>query len=207
MMKRWISLLILAGLFLVLAGTASALTTKPVMPEMLHDLVAGKTFKARMEGYATDEEMKDVTLYFSVYEQESYPADEVEKLAAGDTIVIGGEEFAIRKIETDETGYKVTGPWYTIYLSKNDKGLYTAITDTENRFYKNVFAIEVPAASSLRFLDWSDPEAEAPVKMTCKDLLTRYMNNEIHSTEDNTEITFDADGNLTEVIYRYSPWN
>ena len=71
MMKRWISLLILAGLFLVLAGTASALTTKPVMPEMLHDLVAGKTFKARMEGYATDEEMKDVTLYFSVYEQES----------------------------------------------------------------------------------------------------------------------------------------
>lgn len=207
MMKRWISLWILAGLFLVLAGTASALTTKPVMPEMLHDLVAGKTFKARMEGYATDEEMKDVTLYFSVYEQESYPADEVEKLAAGDTIVIGGEEFAIRKIETDETGYKVTGPWYTIYLSKNDKGLYTAITDTENRFYKNVFRFEVQAAPDFKFLDSGDPEAEKPVELTIKELIDRYSNEQLNSSEENTVITFDDVGMVKQLEYLYTPWN
>lgn len=206
MMKRWISLLILAGLFLVLAGTASALTTKPVMPELLHDLVAGKTFKARMEGYATDEEMKNVTLYFSVYEQESYLADEVESLAVGDTIVIGGDDFVIRKIETDETGYKMTG-LYTIYLSKNDKGLYTAITDTENRFYKNVFSFEVQAAPDFKFLDSGDPEAEKPVELTIKELIDRYSDEQLNSMEENTVITFDDDGLVKQLEYLYTPWN
>ena len=206
MMKRWISLLILAGLFLVLAGTASALTTKPVMPELLHDLVAGKTFKARMEGYATDEEMKNVTLYFSVYEQESYLADEVENLAVGDTIVIGGDDFVIRKIETDETGYKMTG-LYTIYLSKNDKGLYTAITDTENRFYKNVFRFEVQAAPDFKFLDSGDPEAEKPVELTIKELIDRYSNEQLNSSEENTVITFDDAGMVKQLEYLYTPWN
>ena len=206
MMKRLISLLILAGLFLALAGTASALTTKPVMPEMLHDLVAGKTFKARMEGYATDEEMKNVTLYFSVYEQESYLADEVENLAVGDTIVIGGDDFVIRKIETDETGYKMTG-LYTIYLSKNDKGLYTAITDTENRFYKNVFSFEVQAAPDFKFLDSGDPEAEKPVELTIKELIDRYSDEQLNSMEENTVITFDDDGLVKQLEYLYTPWN
>ncbi|MBO5534072.1 MAG: hypothetical protein J6B53_01535 [Clostridia bacterium] len=206
MMKRWISLLILAGLFLVLAGTASALTSKPVMPELLHDLVAGKTFKARMEGYATDEEMKNVTLYFSVYEQESYLADEVENLAVGDTIVIGGDDFVIRKIETDETGYKMTG-LYTIYLSKNDKGMYTAITDTENRFYKNVFSFEVQAAPDFKFLDSGDPEAEKPVELTIKELIDRYSDEQLNSMEENTVITFDDDGLVKQLEYLYTPWN
>lgn len=206
MMKRLISLLILAGLFLVLAGTASALTTKPVMPEMLHDLVAGKTFKARMEGYATDEEMKNVTLYFSVYEQESYLADEVENLAVGDTIVVGGDDFVIQKIETDETGYKMTG-LYTIYLSKNDKGLYTAITDTENRFYKNVFSFEVQAAPDFKFLDSGDPEAEKPVELTIKELIDRYSDEQLNSMEENTVITFDDDGLVKQLEYLYTPWN
>lgn len=206
MMKRLISLLILAGLFLVLAGTASALTTKPVMPELLHDLVAGKTFKARMEGYATDEEMKNVTLYFSVYEQESYLADEVENLAVGDTIVIGGDDFVIQKIETDETGYKMTG-LYTIYLSKNDKGLYTAITDTENRFYKNVFSFEVQAAPDFKFLDSGDPEAEKPVELTIKELIDRYSDEQLNSMEENTVITFDDDGLVKQLEYLYTPWN
>ena len=206
MMKRLISLLILAGLFLALAGTASALTTKPVMPEMLHDLVAGKTFKARMEGYATDEEMKNVTLYFSVYEQESYLADEVENLAVGDTIVVGGDDFVIQKIETDETGYKMTG-LYTIYLSKNDKGLYTAITDTENRFYKNVFSFEVQAAPDFKFLDSGDPEAEKPVELTIKELIDRYSDEQLNSMEENTVITFDDDGLVKQLEYLYTPWN
>lgn len=206
-MKKTLWFLMMTCMLLMTVTAASAQTAAPVIPELLRDLVAGKTFIARMEGYASDEEMEHGTLYFQVCEQESYKPEEIEALQAGDTILIGGAPFVIKEIKQDEFGYEFTGESYTIFLSKNEKGLYNAVTDTENRFYKNVFAIEVPAASSLRFLDWSDPEAEAPVKMTCKDLLTRYMNNEIHSKEDNTEITFDADGNLTEVIYRYSPWN
>ena len=206
-MKKTLYILMMICMLLMTVTAASAQTAAPVIPGLLRDVVAGKTFIARMEGYICDEEMEHFTLYFQICEQESYKPEEIETLQVGDTILIGGDPFEIKEIGQDEFGYKFTGESYEIFLSKNKKNLYNAVTDTENRFYKNVFAIEVPAPAGLRFLDWSDPEAEAPVELTCKDLVTRYMNDEIHSTEDNTEITFDTDGNLVEVIYRYSPWN
>ena len=43
--------------------------------------------------------------------------------------------------------------------------------------------------------------------MTLKDLVTMRMNDEIFSSEDNTEITFDENGRLIEIVYRYTPWN
>ena len=91
--------------------------------------------------------------------------------------------------------------------TKNDDGAYYAVTDTESRFYKNVFAVDVPAAHEFRFLDWCDPEADAPTELSLKEMLTRYSNDEIHSTEDNTEVTFDENGRVTQIIYRYPPWN
>ena len=206
-MKKLVCVLTLICLLLVSLSAASAQTVEPLMPERLRELVAGKTFIARMEGLFIDEEMEYVTLFFQVCEQETYPAAEVEALQVGDIIVIGGDPFEIKKISQDENGYEMTGEYYSIYLYKNDEGFYYAVTDTENRFYKNVFAFEIPAPATLRFLDWSDPDAEAPTVLTVKDLVNKYMNEEIHSTEDNTEITFDADGNLSEIVYRYSPWN
>ena len=195
---------------LLVSLTAGALpeTVKPVMPEKLRSLVAGKTFfNTRLEGCTYDENMENALLTFQICEQESYEADAVKTLQAGDTIVIGGDEFVIKDIKQDEFGYELTGELYTVFLYENEDGLFNAVSDTENRFYKKLFAIEVPAASDLRFLDWSDPEAEEPVVLTLKHLLTRYANEEIFSSEDNTEIIFDEDGNLTDVVYRYSPWN
>ena len=211
-MKKSVSLLLLLAMLLSVCSVASAETApaqkvKPVMPERLRELVAGKTFTARWDGYACDEEIENVTLYFQVCEQETYTAEEVEALQAGDVIVIGGDEFVVKAIEQDEFGYNVTGLWYSIFLYKGDNGLYKAVTDTENRFYTNLFAFEVPAPTDLRFLNWSDPEAEAPVEMTLKDLVTMRMNDEIFSSEDNTEITFDENGRLIEIVYRYTPWN
>ncbi|MBQ9009507.1 MAG: hypothetical protein IJ088_09285 [Clostridia bacterium] len=206
-MKKWIVMLALAGLLLGLMGSASALTTKPVMPQMLHDLVAGKTFKARMDGYVTNEDRTKVTLSFTVCEQESYLAEEVERLTVGDTLVIGGEDFVIMQMEPDETGYKLTGEGYSVYLINNGKGIYTAITDTENRFYKTVFSIEVPVTDGFRFLDYGNPEATEPTELSVTDLLDRYSGEQMTSTEENTVIVFDADGNLNRVEYHYTPWN
>ena len=150
---------------------------------------------------------RSVTLNFQICEQETYTAEAIEALAAGDVLVAGGEDFAVKAVKTDEYGIGLTGEWYSLFLYKNEDGLYTAVTDTENRFYKNLFGIEVPAPKDLRFVDWSDPEAEEPTVLTLKDLMTRAMNDEINSSADNTEITFDAEGRLSEVVYRYSPWN
>ncbi len=44
------------------------------------------------------------------------------------------------------------------------------------------------------------PEAEAPAGLTLKGPLTRPPDEDIHFTEDNTEITFDEEGNLTVVL-------
>ncbi|MDO5327439.1 MAG: hypothetical protein Q4G00_12060 [Clostridia bacterium] len=207
-MKKTISVLVLICVLLVsLTVSASAQTVAPVFPEALRQLVAGKTFIASANGFVCNEEMDHVTLYFQICEQESYTAEEVEALQPGDTIIVGGEEFKIKEIKQDEFGYEFVGELYAIFVTKNEKGLYNAVTDTENRFYRNLFAIEVPAPSDMVFLDWSDPEAEAPTELTLKDYVNRYMNDEINSTPDNTEITFDENGNLTAVTYRYSPWN
>jgi len=207
-MKKTISVLALICVLLVsLTVPASAQTVAPVFPEALPQLVAGKTFIAYANGFACDEEMEHVTLYFQICEQESYAAEEVEALQPGDTILVGEAEFEIKEIKQDEFGYEFISDSYSIFVSKNEDGLYNAVTDTENRFYRNLFAIEVPAPSNMVFLDWSDPEAEAPTELTLKDYVNRYINDEINSTPDNTEITFDENGNLTTVTYRYSPWN
>ena len=195
-------------LLTIVSLAASAQTVEPVIPDALISLVAGKTFVARMTGFAGDEKMEHVTLSIQLSEQETYKAEEVEALQAGDVICIGGDAFEIKEIKLDEYGdYVATGEEYTIYLSKDENGMYCAVTDTENRFYAKIAEIDVPAAENMRFLDWSDPEAEEPVELTLKDLLTRYLNNEIFSMEYNTEITFDDNGNVSQLIYRYSPWN
>lgn len=207
-MKKTICILTLICMLLsCFAVTASAETVQPLMPDILRELLAGKTFIAQMDGYSSDEAMEHVTLFWQICEQEEYPAEEVEALAVGDTILVGGDSFEIKEISQDEFGYQLNSEYYTIFAYKNDEGKYTIVTDTENRFYATVVSIEVPAPADLRFVDWSDPEAEAPTELTLKDLVTRYENNEIHSIPDNTQITFDADGKLVEVKYTYSPWN
>lgn len=207
-MKKTVrALALVCVLLMAMTAAVSAQTVEPVMPEMLRSVLAGKTFVARMDGYACDEAFEHVTLNFQICEQETYTAEAIEALAAGDVLVAGGEEFAVKAVKTDEYGIELTGEWYSLFLYKNEDGLYTAVTDTENRFYKNLFGIEVPAPKDLRFVDWSDPEAEEPTVLTLKDLMTRAMNDEINSTADNTEITFDAEGRLSELVYRYSPWN
>ena len=197
----------LTGILLLLAGTASAQTAKPVMPEILHDLLAGKTFRARMEDCFPDDDMNSVRFSFMICEQESYRAEDVESLTAGDTIVLGKEHFVIKAMEQDETGYILTGENDTVYLIKNDREMYNALTDTENRFYKALFSVETVAAPAFRFFDYSDPEAEKPTELTIKDLLERYRNDIIVSTEENTVISFDNDGNLIRLEYHYTPWN
>ena len=207
MKKTLIALFLISALLISLTAGAYADTVEPIVPEALRSLVAGKTFTAFIDGFASDEDMEKATLYLQICEQETYVADEIESLEAGDILQTGSDEFLIKAISQDEFGYELTGEYNTLYLYKNEAGYYYAVTETENRFYKNLFLIEVRADSTLRFMDWSDPEADDPTELTLKDLLTRYLNEEIHSFADNTEVTFDENGHLSEILYRYTPWN
>jgi len=207
MKNRLWALALICALLMAMTAAASADTVKPVGSELQRSVLAGKTFIGRMEGYVSDEEMEHATLYFQICEPENYAAQEVEALKAGDVIVVGGDNFEIKEVKQDENGYELVGEYYTVFAYKNEDGAYYLVTDTENRFYKDVFGFGVTVPEDFKFLDWSDPEAEQPTELTLHDLLVKYSNEEIHSTEDNTEFSFDENGALTQVVYRYSPWN
>ena len=195
---------------LLLCAAACAQTVEPVVPEALRTLLAGKTFKARMDGYGWGtEDMSDAKIVWQICERETYPAEAVEALKEGDTLVVGGDRFVIKTIEQQDWGYDLTSVdgWYDLTLTKNEDGRYWAITDTENSFYTNLFQVEVPVPEDMQFLDQSDPEAEEPTVLTVKDLLERAMNEELHLDETNTTITFDEEGRLMSVHYTYAPWN
>ena len=204
-MKKMIcALTVICMLLVSLTAAAFAQTVKPTVPETLRNLVAGKTLIGRLTGMYTDD-AGNAAFTCQISEQETFKAEEIEALQAGDTLVVGGESFLIKEIKQDEFGYEAKGEDYTLFLSKNEDGQYVAVTDTENRFYRTLFTVEVPASSALRFLDWSDPEAEAPTELTLKDLVERYA--DLNSLEDNTEFTFDENAQLIQFTYRYSPWN
>ena len=97
-MKKTICILTLICMLLsCFAVTASAETVQPLMPDILRELLAGKTFIAQMDGYSSDEAMEHVTLFWQICEQEEYTAEEVEALAVGDTILVGGDSFEIKE--------------------------------------------------------------------------------------------------------------
>ena len=56
------------------------------------------------------------------------------------------------------------------------------------------------------FRDFSDPEAEEPTDRTLNDFL-KMVSEEVSFNEDNTEITFDENGHLAVLLYKYTPWN
>ena len=70
-----------------------------------------------------------------------------------------------------------------------------------------MFRFEVQAAPDFKFLDSGDPEAEKPVELTIKELIDRYSNEQLNSSEENTVITFDDAGMVKQLEYLYTPWN
>ena len=191
-----------------LTVSASAQTVEPLMPELLRQVLAGKTFTARMDSYFFDESMEHIILGFQICEKETYPAEAIEALKPGDTILVGGEEFLIKEFKQEDFGYEAVGETYSIILTKNDAGLYTAISDTETSFFKNLFLIEADVGGSdFRFVDASAGDDVPPTVLNVQEMVKKLSNGEIHSNEDNTKITFDENGKLVEFLYTYSPWN
>ena len=202
---------LLFALMLCLSVTASAQTAEPVPSELLKRMVAGETFTARLMGCNWSSDGNEITLAWLLCEREVYPAEVVEALQPGDQIVAGGVSYPVYSVSADEWGFFINEgnqqDANVLILTKNDNGDYTATNETDNPFWLGVVTVEVKAAPQLLYLDWSDPEAEQPVALTLEDMINRVNSGEIFLDENNTEITFDAEGNLESVLQRYSPWH
>ena len=201
---------LVCALVLCMSAAAAAQTAEPAPSELLKKMVAGQTFTARLTGYGWGGG-DVIELTWLLCEREKYSAEEIEALQPGDQIVAGGTSYPVHTIIADEWGFFInegdSQGADVLILTKNDSGEYTATNETDNPFWLGTVTVEVLANPDAPYLDWSNPEAEQPVALTLKDMIERVSNDAIFLDENNTEITFDAEGNLESVLQRYSPWN
>ncbi|MBR6185084.1 MAG: hypothetical protein IKQ41_02380 [Clostridia bacterium] len=212
-MKKLISMM--AVLLLVcLAVNACAMTiVKPDASGTLKALLGGKTYNARISGwgsYGEDEDAK-FTISITVCEEDRFDASAIENLQAGDAILFGnGTVAVVTEVTPDETetGFIVKGSDFDAYsFCKLEDGSYAAVTEYEYPFWTDIFTVEVPLEKDIRFLDWSDPEnLDAPVALGLDELLDHLINGTVFSPY-NTQVSFDENGRLIELLYTYSPWN
>ena len=184
---------------------------RPIIPETLRSLIGGKTFEAevvRKECYGEDEDAVWM-ITVTAAEESRFAAEDIENLKEGDILAFApGNAVRIMEKTADEFGFRVKGGDSDEYsLTKTEDGNYVARTETDNMFYFNLFTITLPLDKGVRFLDWSDPEnLEAPVEKGYDELLDLLLKDTNFSPY-NTKVTFDENGNLTEFLYTYSPWN
>ncbi len=210
MKKKSFALLLAAMLAFALA--AGAETLRPEMSVLLRELVAGKTFRnVRLTGCVMEDGAGRATLTFALCERERFPAAQVEALVPGDTIVAGGDIYTVRSVMDDEWGRIVNegdpDEGCLIFDRHEEDGVYTATTDTDNPMWQTAVSITCEADGSLVYLDFSDPEDDEPIVLGFGELMRRIENEEIFLDENNTTITFDENGKLTELLQTYSPWN
>ena len=200
----------LAALLLCLAFCASAETVTSLPSADLASFLAGRTFTVRASGFAMMEGADHATLSFTVCEREIFDAASVEALAPGDEIeAADGQIFQVTSVRADEYGLILNenDPYERhLIFTREEDGRYSLTDDTDYPFWRTTFSFDVPADADLVYLDWSDPEAEAPVQRTLLDYIEDYQNDTLFD-ENNTQITFDGDGRLTQLLRNYSPWN
>ncbi|MBQ8129182.1 MAG: hypothetical protein IJ175_02900 [Clostridia bacterium] len=190
---------------------AETKTMRPLMSGMLKDIIAGKTFTARLDGYATVEGSDEATLMFVVCERDHFDPAVIESLAVGDEIVSGkGITYPVNSVKADEFGFCVNRDdplEEALFFFKDETGDYIATNETDFPFWHDVIAFEVRADSSLVYKDFSDPEADEPTELDFAELMRRILNEEVFLDENNTSITFDDQGRLTVLLQNYSPFN
>ena len=183
----------------------------PAASETFKALVGGKTFIARIAGWTTVGEDEDarMTLDIIISEPVHYTAA-IENLKPNDILALSPtNSVMITEVNADEFGgFSIKDGFGNGYvLTREEDGCYGIRTETENIFYEDIFTVTVPLNKDISFLDWGDPEnLEAPVQKGYEELTDLLLEGTTFD-QDNTKVTFDENGTLTEILYTYSPFN
>ena len=200
--------LALCAVLTFLSAAASAQSISPEPSGLVRQIVAGQTYHARLISYTWAGDIRDLSLFFTLCEQEAFAQEQIESLREGDTIVVSGYPYSVISI-TGEPGQFIVNRQVessdTLVFTQRDDGLYTATNEMNHPFWRGPVFIECAVSPSAVLLDWSNPEAEIPVTCTMDDLMDKLIEGEIQLTEDNTEITFDEEGLLCVLLYQITP--
>ncbi|MBQ8136681.1 MAG: hypothetical protein IJ174_04530 [Clostridia bacterium] len=214
-MKKWISFL--CALLLV-CFTAAAFAEpyvsnlyRPIVPETLKTLLGGKSFYARVNGmeFTGQDEDTQFRISITVCERDRFDAAVIENLAVHDILQFGnGDAAMVMEVIPNEFGVTVKGGGEAVYsFNKTEDGSYTVATDTDYPFWTEIFTVTIPLEDDIRFLDWSDPENLGEPVERGFDALLDLLLEDTNFSPYNTQVTFDENGKLVELLYNYAPWN
>ena len=189
-MKKLISLT-LAVVMLLSVSIAFAGTVTPDAAE--YEGLAGIVVNATVGAYNAEENTFTVTLY----QDDSFDMKDVEKLAAGDTLLAGGWLYKVKEKTEDESGdIKVLTEDGSdiVFVQIGDDHMCAQSTDDDRRF-RHAFAIlNLPVAEGIVYEDNSDPEkTEAVITKGLEDIL------KIKAGKEETSIGFNYYATLIEL--------
>ena len=189
-MKKMISL-VLAALMICSVSIGLAASMTPDCDE-LEDL-AGIVVNATVGRYNPETKTFTVTLY----EDDSFDIEDVEKLAPGDVFLAGGDRYIVKeKSETEngdilvatEDGYEI------VFIQVGDDHMIAQSVDDDRRFMHAFAVLNLPAAEGIIYEDQSDPETqEATVTEGLENIL------KIQAEKEETSIGFDFYATIIEL--------
>lgn len=167
--------------------------------------VEGKSFTASITGFDAVAKTIDVTLYTPVVLADWNDAT----LKEGDTVTIGAEQVEVVSIRREENETVLNDEYYII---KNDNGEYNAYF-YDSPILETVRSMTVPIGDQVVFIEGIEPLSGEPLEekatKTAEDLfaaLEAANNDGVRFDSENILITFDENGEVTEVERDYAPW-
>ena len=182
MMKKTV-FLILAAVMILTASIAAAKTVEPESTET--DGLAGVTVHATVGEYDAQTKTFTVTLY----DDDRFDIDNIEKLEAGDTLLAGGRLYRVKEKTEEESGdilIATEDGYEIVFFQVGDGDMIARSTDDDRRYMHAFSVLHLPAAAAIRYEDNSDPDqAEAVITEGLDDIL------KIKSEKETTSIGFD----------------
>ena len=208
-MKKWLSVLCLVLAVCLAASACAASVVMPDTPQMLKELVGGKSFivdKVGMGSTGEDEDAK-YTVTLALAEYKWFDAATVEALQVGDIVRISPTEgFMIMELTKNEDGDVIAkgGDGEAYLFSKREDGRCLLMTEFNYPIWANLFMMEVPIEKDIKFIDWT---GEEPVEKGYDELIELLVIEDANIAPYNTTVTFDENGKMTEFKYVDSPFN
>lgn len=160
--RKWIALLTVIVMSFACV-TALAQTFAPEDSE--YDDLAGTTCNATVGTYNELDKTFEITLYVD----DLYDIEKLEKLQAGDKVIAGGRVFTITDKQEDEYGdfiVKCENGEEICFSQSGDDKMTAATVENDRRFMHAIAILYLPAAAEITLEDNSDPDASAPTVFT-----------------------------------------
>ena len=158
-MKKTVSLILMA----VIVFAVSLAMAKTVEPESTEtNGLAGTTINATVGEFDAQTKTFTVTLYAD----DCFDIDNIEKLKVGDTLLTGGRVYKVKEKTEEENGdiMVVTEDGYEIeFYQVGDDNMIAQSTDDDRRYMHAFGIIHLPVAANIRYEDNSDPDKEDAV--------------------------------------------